>query len=525
MEIENYTHRVLQRIHKIEPETATKIVGYLLLQRSSEEIMEYAMGDEEQIHSLIAEAKSYLISSLKLNSSEHRHPFISHYLTVHRPCPSPSSFGVPAPLHLPSNHQPFIQKMDHFSHNNEVWGMEDQLQPSSPISFDLQGNFYHSDAGFGARNRPQLSCHYFYQGYCKHGQSCKFSHGANPDMFNQMSGFGLNELTIEDNIFSPGCLEKLEMEIAGILKERRGLPVTIASLPLLYQEMYGKALQAEGYLTESQRHGKAGFSLTKLLAQLRNIRLMDRPHGQHFVVLAEDAPKYMEFISERNDHGASSSHQIYLTFPAESSFTDADVQNYFNQFGPVHDVRIPRQEKRMFGFVSFYRPQTVRQILAMGHPHIICGARVLVKPYKEKSRLVERKYAEKLDSQMCLSPLSFDMDNGLSSTLHSSLGQRACDTSQLSMKQQIEDLDPTFDLKRRQMPVAAHPFMGYGLEDSKFLEAQVSSLNIASSKSSDDDNTCQTGSSCSDVDRLQIQLPDSPFASPRFGSNSLYTVI
>ena len=55
-----------------------------------------------------------------------------------------------------------------------------------------------------------------------------------------------------------------------------------------------------------------------------------RPHGQHAIVLAEDAPKY-EYRNERNDLGAalSSSHQIYLTFPAESSFTDEDVLNYF----------------------------------------------------------------------------------------------------------------------------------------------------------------------------------------------------
>jgi len=44
----------------------------------------------------------------------------------------------------------------------------------------------------------------------------------------------------------------------------------------MYLEKYGKTLQAEGYLTESQRHGKAGFSLTKLLARLNSIRLIDR---------------------------------------------------------------------------------------------------------------------------------------------------------------------------------------------------------------------------------------------------------
>ena len=42
---------------------------------------------------------------------------------------------------------------------------------------------------------------------------------------------------------------------------------------MLYYEKYGRHLQAEGYLAESQRHGKAGFSLTKLLD---SICLVDR---------------------------------------------------------------------------------------------------------------------------------------------------------------------------------------------------------------------------------------------------------
>lgn len=42
-------------------------------------------------------------------------------------------------------------------------------------------------------------------------------------------------------------------------------------------------------------------------------------------------PKYMENCGERNDPGpiVSGSRQIYLTFPAESTFTEEDVSNYF----------------------------------------------------------------------------------------------------------------------------------------------------------------------------------------------------
>lgn len=49
------------------------------------------------------------------------------------------------------------------------------------------------------------------------------------------------------------------------------------------------------------------------------------------MILAEDAPKYMDFFSDRNDPGpiVSGSRQIYLTFPAESTFTEEDVSVYF----------------------------------------------------------------------------------------------------------------------------------------------------------------------------------------------------
>ncbi|RWW44997.1 hypothetical protein BHE74_00049206 [Ensete ventricosum] len=92
-----------------------------------------------------------------------------------------------------------------------------------------------------------------------------------------------------------------------------------------------------------------------------------------------------------------SSRQIYLTFPADSTFREEDVSNYFRSlfdeviYGPVQDVRIPYQQKRMFGFVTFVYPETVKLILAKGNPHFVCNARVLVKPYKEKGKVPDKK--------------------------------------------------------------------------------------------------------------------------------------
>ena len=62
----------------------------------------------------------------------------------------------------------------------------------------------------------------------------------------------------------------------------------------------------------------------------------------------------------------------------------------WSKFGPVQDVRIPYQQKRMFGFVTFLYPETVRLILSKGNPHFICDSRVLVKPYKEKGKVPDK---------------------------------------------------------------------------------------------------------------------------------------
>ncbi|AQK39631.1 Zinc finger CCCH domain-containing protein 46, partial [Zea mays] len=66
------------------------------------------------------------------------------------------------------------------------------------------------------------------------------------------------------------------------------------------------------------------------------------------------------------------------------------VSNYFSIFGPVQDMRIPYQQKRMFGFVTFMYAEMVKAILSKGNPHFVCDARVLVKPYKEKGKVPGR---------------------------------------------------------------------------------------------------------------------------------------
>lgn len=165
-----------------------------------------------------------------------------------------------------------------------------------------------------------------------------------------------------------------------------------------------------------------------LLRHKHTAGCLNRPHGQHAVVLAEDAHRFTAYRADHRGDDLSgvnpSSRQIYLTFPAESTFTEEDVTSHFRfvqfaltlfhsltfvnckvkssqpcflemfavcrAYGPVQDVRIPYQQKRMFGFVTFVYSETVKAILSEGNPHYICGARVLVKPYREKGKHGDR---------------------------------------------------------------------------------------------------------------------------------------
>ncbi|KAL1201302.1 Zinc finger CCCH domain-containing protein 18 [Cardamine amara subsp. amara] len=393
---------VHNRVHQLEPENASKIIGYLLLMQdhNDRDMIRLAFCPDSVMRSMINCVKYELAKSSRYHIPSSDHIPICKFGSFTGSSPQSLSVSVspPSVLSMRNSFWDNSNDMDSLQNNVQFLNFEDSMTSPEIFSTSFFSQEKQGLPSRTSRRSPSLPefpvkiCHYFNKGFCKHGNNCRYFHGqiiadqrySFAQMFNPN-----NNLSEEEHVFSPGSLEKLEVEIIELLKSRRGAPISIASLPMMYQEKYGRSLQADGYLTESQRHGKAGYSLTKLLARLKNtIRLIDRPHGQHSVILAEDVSKFAEYTGERNEHGAilAGSRQIYLTFPAESSFTEHDVSNYFSEVGPVEDVRIPCQQKRMFGFVTFAYTETVKRILAQGNPHIICGARVLVKPYREKSR-------------------------------------------------------------------------------------------------------------------------------------------
>ncbi|EFH52436.1 RNA recognition motif-containing protein, partial [Arabidopsis lyrata subsp. lyrata] len=349
---------VQNRIQQLEPENALKIIGYLLLMQhhNDRDMIRLAFCPDSVMRSMINCVKYELAnnSHCDIPTSDHIQVRKFGSFTGSSNQSLLVSISPPSVLSMGTSFWENTNDMDSSLQNN--------VYPEFSTSFfsqEKQGlSLRTSRRSLSLPEFPVKICHYFNKGFCKHGNNC----------------------SDEEHVVSAVSLEKLEREIIYLLKSRRGAPISIASLPMMYYEKYGRTLQAEGYLTESQRHGKAGYSLTKLLVRLKNtIRLIDRPHGQHSVILAEDVLKFVEYTGEKSEHGAilAGSRQIYLTFPAESSFTEHDVSNYFSKVGPVEDVRIPCQQKRMFGFETFAYTEDVKHILAKGNPHFVCGARVL----------------------------------------------------------------------------------------------------------------------------------------------------
>ncbi|KAK3118279.1 hypothetical protein QOZ80_9BG0696620 [Eleusine coracana subsp. coracana] len=195
---------------------------------------------------------------------------------------------------------------------------------------------------------PWKPCVYFARGFCKNGSSCRFLH----------------DLTLpprhDDGTAPPQQLVE-----------------PAAASPLL--------------LPTTPNGGGLNFMLQQQQGELQRSMLLG---GGEQELMSRSVVHSPRIAMDRTDlmmmMNSPAARQIYLTFPADSTFTEEDVSNYFSMYGPVQDVRIPYQQKRMFGFVTFVYPETVKIILSKGNPHFVCDARVLVKPYKEKGKVPDR---------------------------------------------------------------------------------------------------------------------------------------
>ncbi|KAL5764777.1 hypothetical protein ACOSQ2_017371 [Xanthoceras sorbifolium] len=470
------TRMVFSRIQNLDPENASKIMGYLLIQDHGEkEMIRLAFGPENLIHSLIFKAKTHL----GLLSSSNNTPSTTtpSSTPISRPNPlsissssristnggvvgfditNPSSPSTNAPWspHSPSNGftsslsyanivngtsnatgseslssnatmsssafpyygnnnsnnyggdvvDDYHHLQDHLSFLNDSKA-DDLFDPRMELAMSPSGGYGGGDAHLHRRSfsvpggvcygSPDdansglgwKQCLYFAKGFCKNGSSCKFLHGDSADnaAINIGSPNKLNEFE--------QCQELLRSKAAAATQQRKLAAASqfMGAVSFPYNKCMNFLLQQQN---DTQRSAAAALMIGDELHKFGRCR-PERNHDFSAMGLGGSV----------NNPG---SRQIYLTFPADSTFREEDVSNYFSIYGPVQDVRIPYQQKRMFGFVTFLYPETVKLILAKGNPHFVCDSRVLVKPYKEKGKVPEKKQhqqqMERGEYSACSSP-------------------------------------------------------------------------------------------------------------------------
>lgn len=435
------TKVVFQRIQSLEPEHASKIMGLLLIHDHGEkEMIRLAFGTDSLLQSVIVKTKMELGLSPPINSPStpsSPSPFrtsisvpfsrqsssssvcsgrIPSPLSVNTQSSNTSSWATLSPSTANGAHSfspassmnsaapPFyggggeVDLIDEFQLQDQLSFLNDGsprlgrtkssdiFYPQQDLGMNGGGDSPHFYSGWGPHRRscsvsdvclgsddPNCGfgwkpCLYYARGFCKNGTSCRFLHSeGTPDG-------GMVE--------SPSKLEMME-QCHELLRSKSAS-----------HHHHHHRLAAASQLMSSPTFPYSPVSPNKCMDFLLQ-QQVDSPRGAGSLMMGDDLHKFSRGRFERGDLGMnfganSSSRQIYLTFPADSTFKEEDVSNYFSNYGPVQDVRIPYQQKRMFGFVTFIYAETVKIILAKGNPHFVCDARVLVKPYKEKGKVPEK---------------------------------------------------------------------------------------------------------------------------------------
>ncbi|XP_040994557.1 zinc finger CCCH domain-containing protein 53-like isoform X2 [Juglans microcarpa x Juglans regia] len=292
------------------------------------------------------------------------------------------------------------------------------------------------NSGFGWK-----PCLYFARGFCKNGTSCRFLHGGPGDSVDGSAMVG-----------SPSKIDMMD-ECHEILRS--------------------KSARQQRLAAASQLMASASFPYSpKCMSMLLQQQQNDSNRAAAALMMGDDMHKFGRSRLERNDFSINAgagmvnpaARQIYLTFPADSTFREEDVSNYFSIYGPVQDVRIPYQQKRMFGFVTFVYPETVKLILAKGNPHFVCDARVLVKPYKEKGKATDKKTQQQQVERGEFSPSGTPTGVDTRDPYDLQLGARMFYTAQdMLWRRKLEeqaDLQQALELQSRRL-------MGFQLLDIK----------------------------------------------------------
>ncbi|CAA7039858.1 unnamed protein product [Microthlaspi erraticum] len=527
------TTLLLTKIRSLEPDYAPKIIGYLLLQDFEEkDLMHLARGPESLLQSIILKVKSQLGLFSNNLSSPSTPPSPSPLNPISRPPingrgashtngfmdfrrNSPSSPSPTSPWSLNSNgngahvspkQSPLLahdgartasiskplsshqsnglsatdagadaadllddqQLNDYLSFLDDSCSKpEDVVDPNDNgethlhrRSFSADASFGSGEDGFGAGCKP---CVYFSRGLCKNGDGCKFIHGGYPDNADG-NGIAADSPRKMEN-FVRQHEEMLRLKMA--YQQQRLASQILGRAPQLSYEKRMEFLLHQ----HAHRDGALPFGDERYWSsspgRLERMELMAMQFG---------------------DQSNAASRQIYLTFPAESTFKDEDVATYFSLFGTVQDVRIPYQQKRMFGFVSFAHSETVKVVLARGNPHFICDSRVLVKPYKEKGKVLDKKQQYLLQQQIergnyspCSSPSGIDPREQSDFQLGSKIFYERREMMRRKLEQ--ADLQRAIELERRRFVNLQLPEFKNGLVPNHHRSFSVGSPGYFSSAS------------------------------------------
>ncbi|XP_019163373.1 PREDICTED: zinc finger CCCH domain-containing protein 22-like isoform X2 [Ipomoea nil] len=377
------TNKVLSRIQTLDPHNASKILGYILIrEHGDKDVIRLAHGPDAVLLSLISEVKARLglSSSAASPPSPSLGPFSQASLRITIPN-NAFQFHSSPPLSPWSNASP----VSHPTVTN--------ASPGRPLPFcsgDAVDQFRFLDESSPAEETH----HQLHKQRCSAneaefaGDSDDGALGVRPCMYNpprKLLHAFYGSPTKQDASFD----DFLRMKAHHLQHQRLHYPLT-----------YNNNNTIMSNLNENPRLAPAPFMIGEELQRFGHCPLPEVP---------------CDFSGVSFDgYSDACLRQIYLTFPADSTFSEEDVSNYFSIYGPVHDVRIPYQQKRMFGFVTFVYPETVKLILAKGNPHFVCDCRVLVKPYKEKGKILEKNRKQQQHHMdlgklsACLSPSGLD---------------------------------------------------------------------------------------------------------------------
>ena len=238
------------RLQSVEPDPANNLVDYSLAsEHACDSIYRLALCSSKlDVLSLVDEPKR-LCSPLSHSTFPPSLSTLS-FKQPHRP------YGLCLPTNIPMLPLP-APKISLESVRNEKNLQKEKL-------YDIPWSIPQSRRRFcDVQGITPKFCYYYSKGYCKFGEKCRNYH---PPLTSDSQVRGVD-----------GALKTLELELVDLLRSRRGRPVSIATLPALYQRRFRKVLQIEGYLPESQRQERTGYNLTSVLSRLNNtLRIRQR---------------------------------------------------------------------------------------------------------------------------------------------------------------------------------------------------------------------------------------------------------